>query len=416
MEDPPSSEMSNAPITQIINNDGSTVVKGRRSLRQLYVIVGVALLLFMLFVTYPQFKNFGLTIEMEDHDAANHTVLTRQHDIREIVPITIVCQLSGEMGNNLAKLGRCLSLKLWLESGEFYNSTHKLGFSARIALRHQEARKWVKGRSDLMRCFPNTNQFDFSEGNNDDFKEIWKLQAGFYGGDDRVEMETPFHDINFEDINVIGDGLRSFVSKVAERHSMVYNSASRKNISMPFLFASQFQMIDALADKFYAENKEFFRFDESNCCKIKAEPDEHVFHYRNFKLEMPKRWNSLGFHEAEPQQAVELFGHLKEGEKIVIVTRFGGETAQPYVDAFEARGLTVRVVDGQDGPADFCLLMSGQRDLVGLAKSSYLTWAGYLGNATRVIAYSTSSTSFSRLNHTCTSPGLKDKFVFSVVH
>jgi hypothetical protein len=87
--------------------------------------------------------------------------------------------------------------------------------------------------------------------------------------------------------------------------------------------------------------------------------------------------------------------------------------------------LKVRVVDGQDGPADFCFLMSARKEVVGLTKSTYLIWAiwaGYLGNATRVIAYSMASSNhglgwfglnYTKLNFT--SPGLKGKFDFRVI-
>jgi putative heme iron utilization protein len=58
-----------------------------------------------------------------------------------------------------------------------------------------------------------------------------------------------------------------------------------------------------------------------------------VFHYRNFKQELPRTGKSHGYHEADPQQAAnDLFGHLKEGDKIAIVTRFS-DSAQSYVDA-----------------------------------------------------------------------------------
>jgi len=404
---------SSGGSAQSINTfDVKSGAKAKGSWRHLFVTGGVASLLFMLFIILPQ-QYASMSTEMEVHESVNH------HDIIETVPITIVCQLSGEMGNNIGKFLRCLSLKWWLESGAFYNSTNKLGFSARVALRHQDANKWVRGAKDLQRCFPNTNKYDFSEANNPEFANIWKTQHQLLGGDERVGVDPPFNEINkFYDEENIAIGLQSFVSEVSKHHALMYNSASKRNVSLPFLFSGQFQRIDYLADHFYQESKQFFRFDES-CCKVKADPDENVFHYRNFKKEMPKRWNSYGFHEADPQQAANsIFGHLKEGDKVAIVTRFGGETAQPYVDAFEAKGLKVRVVDGQDGPADFCFLMSAQKEIAGLSISTYLTWAGYLGNATRVISYTmASSMSVHKVVelHNCTSPGLKGKFDFRII-
>jgi len=369
----------------------------------------------MSFLVLPPQQYAGITNEMEAYyQLTNHT-LTHHHEIVETVPVTIVCQLSGEMGNNLGKLGHCLSLKWWLESGAFYNSTHKFGYSARVALRHQEHNKWVKGKRDLERCFPNTNKFDFSEANNKQFADIWKMQHQLFGGDGRVGASSPFNEINMYDKQQIAGGLKSFASAAYERHALFYNAASKRNISLPFLFANHIQKVNPLADQFYEENRQFFLFSES-CCKLKADSDESVFHYRNFKQEMPNRWNSYGFHEAVPQQAAnDLLGHLKEGDKIAIVTRFSGESAQSYVDAFEARGLKVRVVDGQDGPADFCFLMSARKEVVGLTKSSYLMWAGYLGNATRVIAYSMASSNKGLPWSNFTSSGLKGKFDFRVI-
>jgi hypothetical protein len=384
--------------------------------RSRHVICGVASLMVMSFLTLAQIGGVFLTNGTEVHQQVNHKNLTRHYDIVETVPVTIVCGLSGEMCNNLGKIGKCLSLKWWLESGDFYNSSQKLGYSARVALRHQEANKWVRGRNDLNRCFPNTRQYDFSEANNPEFEEIWKMQHELYGGDAVVGANPPFHDINSYVQQQIKAGLQTFVATASQHHALIYNNASKRNVSMPFLYSREFLGIDPLADRFYEENKEFFRFDES-CCKIKADPDENVFHFRNFKKEMPKRWNSYGFHEANPVQVAHiLFGHLKEGDKVAIVTRFEGETAQPYVDALEARGLKVRVVDGQDGPADFCFLLSAQKDVVGMMKSTYLRWAGYLGNATRVVAYTLASSNYTPTKYNYTSPGLKGKFEFPVIH
>jgi hypothetical protein len=376
------------------------------------VIGGVASLMIMSFLVSPQQYAGIISNEiMEAYQPRNHT-LTHHHEIVETVPVTIVCALSGEMGNNLCKLGHCLSLKWWLESGAFYNSTHKFGYSARVAIRHQDSNKWIRGQRDLQRCFPTTKQYDFSEANNDEFADISKMQNQLFGGG----ASSPFNEINSGDKQKVAVGLKAFTSAAYERHALVYNAASKRNISLPFLLASHFQLVDDLADQFYDENRQFFHFSES-CCKLKADPDESVFHYRNFKKEMPNRWNNLGFHEANPQQAAnDLFGHLKEGDKIAIVTRFGGASAQPYVDAFEARGLKVRVVDGQDGPADFCFLMSARKEVVGLAISTYLMSAGYLGNATRVIAYDMASANRGPARSSnYTSPGLQGKFDFRII-
>jgi hypothetical protein len=82
-----------------------------------------------------------------------------------------------------------------------------------------------------------------------------------------------------------------------------------------------------------------------------------------------------------------LFGHLQVGDKIAMTTRWHNPLSQAYVDALMARGLNVRIVTNQTGVQDFCFLQSAQKELVGVAKSTYVRWAAYLGNATRARLY-----------------------------
>jgi len=401
---------------------GSSGSRRRQSFITGFVAFAIIIAFFILPQQFDVINKYSLQLSNElvgDQVSVVHHNLTTyspdHDDILETVDVTIACQLSGEMGNNLGKLGHCLSLKYWLESGAFYNSTHKFGYNARVALRHQDHNKWVRGRNDLLQCFPNTRQFDFSELNNDEYNEIYRMQQDFIK---RVDDQINAGNGNLTQIN---DGLQLFVSQVSERHIQVYNNASKRNISLPFLYGNRIQQMDPLNDMFYNQLKSFFRFNYTSCCKIKADPDESVFHFRNFKQEMPRKWNEYGFHEASAEQAATiLFGHLKEGDKVAIVTRFSGETAQEYKNAFTSRGLKVRVVDGQQGTEDFCLLMSAQKEIVGLDKSTYLLWAGYLGNATRVVAYTMASSRQGshhreRVRYNFTSPGLKDRFEFPIL-
>jgi len=102
-----------------------------------------------------------------------------------------------------------------------------------------------------------------------------------------------------------------------------------------------------------------------------------------------------GIAELSPNQtAVDLFGHLKPGNKVAILTRFSAEQAAPYVEALEERGLKVRVISGQDGEQDFCFLMSATKEMIGIVYSTYLFWAGILSQTCkRVLAYSIDTTS-----------------------
>lgn len=106
---------------------------------------------------------------------------------------------------------------------------------------------------------------------------------------------------------------------------------------------------------------------------------------------MPRRGKRLGFEELSPDKvANELLSNLKRGDKVAITSRFT-EHVLPYVNALEERGLVVRVVEGQTGLQDFCFLMRASRELIGVATSTYVTWAGLLGDAKRVRLYSVDS-------------------------
>jgi hypothetical protein len=115
-------------------------------------------------------------------------------------------------------------------------------------------------------------------------------------------------------------------------------------------------------------------------------------HLRNFFVEMPRGGPEKGFHEATPYQVAHvLLKHLGKGDKVAILSRFGQEKAQRYVDAMETRGLQVRFVSGQSGVQDFCFLLHAQKEMVGVALSTYFLWASYLSNCTKVVAYSIDS-------------------------
>jgi len=104
-----------------------------------------------------------------------------------------------------------------------------------------------------------------------------------------------------------------------------------------------------------------------------------------------------------------------------MISRFDEDDARGHLDALKARGLQARFVDGQNGEEDFCFLMSAQKEMAGCAYSTYLFWAGYLSNATRVLAYSVDSAERRRTGrevyhrYDWANPDLHSRFVFKLV-
>lgn len=283
---------------------------------------------------------------------------------------SIVCGLSGEMANNMAKMAHALAIQEWLLD---------YGVHTDIILRHQELPKWLKARKALLQCFPSMHVYDFEAGNGAEYTLRAHQQRDWMGID-------AFKGVNSEDVVTIEATLQAFVEET--KTLWTEPVGGNTTISLPFLPTDHFALTDIFVDRYLDQMREFFAFNES-CCALRPSPDESVFHFRNFLHELPKRGRSMGFAELGPNQtARELFGHLAPGSKVAIVTRFASEYAQPYVDALEARGLQVRVIEGQSGVEDFCFLMSTRKEMIGIVYSTFFVWAGLLSDCRRILAYS----------------------------
>lgn len=128
-----------------------------------------------------------------------------------------------------------------------------------------------------------------------------------------------------------------------------------------------------------------------------------VQHYRNFGTEMPRRGIALGFEELSPRKiSEELLRNLTAGDRVAITSRFVNKAVEDIVDSLSARGIRVRVVDGQSPEEDFCFLSKAEKELVGFAMSSYVRWAGILGNAALVRMYSVDSPATRRISQNLT--------------
>jgi len=98
----------------------------------------------------------------------------------------------------------------------------------------------------------------------------------------------------------------------------------------------------------------------------------------------PGSYHELNAHDT----AFKLFSHLKKGDKVAITSRYNNEYTQAFVSAFKERGIQARVIEGGSAKQDFCFLTYAKKELVGSRGSTYVKWAGLLGNATKVRLYS----------------------------
>jgi hypothetical protein len=120
---------------------------------------------------------------------------------------------------------------------------------------------------------------------------------------------------------------------------------------------------------------------------------------------MPRQGVKLGFEELSARKiSDELLFDLKAGDKVAITSRFVNKAVEDVVDMLSARGVIVRTVSGQSPEEDFCFLMKAAKEIVGTAKSTYVKWAGILGNATLVRMYSVDSPATRRISQNFTMP------------
>ena len=314
---------------------------------------------------------------------------------------TVVAGISGEMGNQIGYMSRGLLLKWALFDDH--------GVRSQLWLRHQSHRKWIGARASMQKCFASTRTMDFERGNTEEFDAKKATQESRYGraayayaGAFEHNNLTAFVE-RIEAAGLPSDGNASSAIEVGTDTTM----------SLPFIHSTGLQPPLAWdtpqLQRYYAKIRRFFAFDfnSTQCCNpaAKPDPDESVFHFRNFKTELRRPSIRINFPELGPRQAArDLFGHLPRGSKVAIISRFLDDNVQRHVTAFEDRGLRVRVISGNSGEQDFCFLLSAEKEIAGAAKSTYFYWAGLLGRAETVRLYTVDLTvadqyrSFGRFN------------------
>jgi hypothetical protein len=327
-------------------------------------------------------------------------------------PVSLIIQLSGEMGNQLSKLAWGYGMKWWLEDD--YNVTTK------VVLRHQDHSKWIGAAASVKKCFPKLRIMNFEEANTEEFNAIRALQDRWVEDEKKDLLSPRGGDFEFKPwILKSLDALKEAM-EAPDRPPPPENS----NFTLPFFYTDIFGNIGDVNDRYFERLKDLFEFETNNpdCCKTRVDPDESVFHFRNFIGEMRKAWR-LGFEESSANKtANELFGNLNAGDKIAITSRFPDKGVQEYVDQFKERGIEARVISGQSPEHDFCFLMSAEKEMAGMAMSTYSIWAGYLGNASSVKMYSVQSPSrVSRfgdtwhINCNLTNPEMQRRYSFPAI-
>jgi len=310
---------------------------------------------------------------------------TLSHDnLNSTNNISIVVQLSGELGNQLSKLAYGICLKWYAK--QFHNiSTH-------LVLRAQSHAKWYNAKEDTQACFPLTRAMDFQQGNTIQFQQQQEQQKEWLGKSDAAHLH-----LNDCCTKACVDQSLEHLAKVLARPPQNNTFATKNTIglsaSFPFLYTETFANAECFfVDLYYEELRKIFAFDTS-ICKQTPKPDEIILHIRNFLKEMPRRGKLYGFEELSPNQtATELFESCAINSKIAIISRIPQGLGN-YQIALQAKGYNTRIVDGQSGIEDFCLLLKAEQEIIGVSSSTFVLYAGILGNSSQVRLYSLDSPS-----------------------
>lgn len=295
-------------------------------------------------------------------------------------PIAIITYLSGELGNNLGKLATGYGLKWWLQDD--------FGIHSRVILQHQDVDKWVRARDSINLCFPNLRHSNFEEANNDEMNKVDQLQLEWLGEShhNSLRSSTAMRPQTASNVRML---ITALTKALRKPNRPAINP--EYNFTVPFVKADSFAGLGIITSRYskrFREELMAFDFETPQCCKERAAFNESVFHLRNFLVEMPLLGAKLGFSELSPNKtAKELFQHLIPGSSVAITSRFTDSRSNPYLEAFHARGIHARIIQGQSLEQDFCFLLSAQQEFVGISMSSFATWAAYLGNASSVRLY-----------------------------
>jgi hypothetical protein len=173
-------------------------------------------------------------------------------------------------------------------------------------------------------------------------------------------------------------------------------------VSLPFLRTASWSFHVPFTGSYYELVRTWLAMNETDpaCCRpTQPDPDEIVWHYRNFKGES-EDLVSRGFVEVDPSQAVQhIFQPLAHDNstnvstKIAMLSRFP-QDLEPFEQALQNSPVPFQTRRLYNGTAatDFCFLRQTQRLLIGVHLSSYAGWAAFLGRASSVLLYVVNNT------------------------
>ena len=213
--------------------------------------------------------------------------------------------------------------------------------------------------------------------------------------------------INYiESTNDIDDALDAFVELVniitttSSSDDLQQDQQQDQLIQIPLLLSKSMYFY-IMIDKYYDEIIPYFTFDSKSCCSnTLPKPNDSVFHFRNYKTELKFDDNTTNLSHGGCQElppyvvANKLFRNLQQQstgsssnivssssfDSVAMTSRYPDsiETKQYITALADQRGIPTRIIQNHTAVEDFCFLLHTQKELVGIASSTYLKWAAIL--------------------------------------
>eukprot|EP00980_Cylindrotheca_fusiformis_P010684 scaffold2391_cov113-Cylindrotheca_fusiformis.AAC.1 len=311
---------------------------------------------------------------------------TRKTSLSETPVVLIIVKLSAEMGNQLHRIANGQCVKHLVEE--------RFGLQTKFFIIPD---RW-KDVEATRQAFPNVHLHIPAKETAEDLENAHQLQSAWING---LLANSGLNLTNVRVPTILSErfcgrdecyaDLLNLLNQTLHMHSRPIAPVGGTNTTLPLVYVDKFLgslCWHLMFDKF----KDFFKLDEDAICNQVPDPDESVFHFRNYRAELSRKSVlEHAFEEVDPKMAAEvLFADSKPGDKVAIVSRFQKYT-DGYIKAFRKKGMKARYIKGQTGVQDFCFLYKAEKELVISARSTFGRWAAFFGQAKRVRLYSLST-------------------------
>lgn len=274
--------------------------------------------------------------------------------------VTIIIQLSGELGNHLSKLSAGVALS-WILTEQFHDVTNTPPI---VLVQHQaHTTKWQGAVQTLNDCFGNVGPLNVSEGEAYDIEALKRKQ----------QQQQQQHSINDPSLDNV---------QLALYERLCGNQNDKDDNNELVLYSDYLVGLDDFTNVFYDAYRQLFTID---CTSDSKRPyrDEVVVYIRGFLHEMPRKGLQKGYRELSPYELLDILPtHSKK--KVALLGRFPNTVLQPYQDLLQDFGWTVRIIASTSVVDDFVFLQHAFYS-IGSVRSTFYFWSRLLGDGHAVL-------------------------------